>query len=199
MKQYKVIAAIEGQEVWAQVKKDLSDITYPFVYNVNIQQDGHTVFLAIEADPAAGFESGFQATSLTAPMPIQFTVFTSRLVGIDSNKFRFALHDEDFIDKVGKFFGMEDVRTGYKEFDKKLVVKTNDGERVKKIFEKEATRSLFEGLGGFDIHIAYYDDQEDKHCSLELSINSFITDATELEKIYCAFTDVLKGIEATKK
>jgi hypothetical protein len=179
-------------EIWDQVKADMDDISYPFIYNANIENNNKSVFLNIEIDLGGGFESGIQSTSFTTPVPIQFTTLSAR---INENKgFRFALHDEDFIDKVGKFFGMEDVRTGYVEFDKKLVVKTNDIERVKEVFADEQTRKVFETLPGFNLHIAYY-DHEDKHSSLELTIDRDITNVEELRKIYDAFINVLEAFE----
>lgn len=192
MEKQKIIKGNSDAEIWNQVRADLGDISYPFMYSADIQHNDKSVFLNIEIDLGGGFESGFQSTSLTAPVPIQFTTLSSR---INEHKgFRFALHDEDFIDKVGKFFGMEDVKTGYLEFDKKLVVKTNDIERVKEVFADEQTRKVFQTLPGFNLHIAYY-DHEDRHSSLELTIDRDITNVEELHKIYDAFINVLNAFE----
>ena len=191
MEKYKLIKGETEEDIWKQVQDDLETITYPFLYGASIQKEDSTVFINIEVDLGGGFESGFQSTSLSAAVPIQFTTFSSR---IDADKnFRFALHDEDFIDRLGKAFGMEDVETGYEEFDKKLIVKTNDVETVRKVFSDEDTRKLFESLHGFNLHIAYYDD-EDKHTSLELTIDREITNASELRRIYNAFCMVLKEL-----
>jgi hypothetical protein len=192
MEKHKLIRAENEQDLWGQLKADLDNITFPFIYSVNIQADKKSVFLNIETDPGGGFESGFQTTSLTAPLPISFTTFSSALTG--AKNFRFALHDESFIDKVGKFFGMEDVKTGYPEFDKKLVVKTNDVKMVKAIFFDEPTRKLFESLVGFNLHLAYYED-DNKQASLELTIDRDVTDVQELHEIYNAFVHVLDGFE----
>ncbi len=184
MEKYKIIKG-GTEDIWNQVKADLDDVSYPLIYNVNIQENEKSVFLNIERDLGGGFESGFQSTTLTAPVPIQFTTFASRLN--DHKNFRFALHDEDFIDKLGKFFGMEDVKTGYDSFDKKLVVKTNDVEKVKAVFSDVETRNTFESLGGFNLHIANY-DEDDKHSSLELTIDREITDVEDRQDIqsFCA-------------
>lgn len=195
MEKYKVIRGDEEQQIWDQVKQDLDNINYPFVYGANIQHQEKTVFLSIEVDLGGGFESGFQTTSLTAPVPVQFTALSSRL---DTDKeFRFVLHDEDFIDKVGKFFGMEDVHTGYEEFDKKLIVKTNDIERVKKIFADPETRKLFISLGSFNLHIAHY-EQDEPHSALELTIDRDITNVEDLKHVYNAFLKVLESFEVSR-
>ena len=193
MTKYKIIKADEDSGIWEQIRKDLESMEFPFSYSVNVQDNGKTVFLNIEVDPGGGFESGFQTTSLTAPIPLQFTTLSSRLQSTNQ-ELRFALHNEDFIDKLGKFFGMEDVITGYKEFDNKLIVKTNDPEKVKKAFADEATRRVFETLGEFNLHIVYY-EQPDKHASLELSIDREITNTEELKKVYDAFVNVIDALE----
>lgn len=192
MEKYKIIKGQSDEEIWDQVRADMSNISYPLKYGANIQQNDKTISLNIEVDLGGGFESGFQVTSLTAPVPIQFTTLTSRLN--EPKDFRFALHDEDFIDKVGKFFGMEDVKTGYEDFDRKLVVKTNDVEKVKAVFADEDTRRTFQSLAGFNLHIAHY-DHDDKHSSLELTIDKDITNVEELRKIYDAYVNVLEAFE----
>ena len=194
MEKYKIIRGNTEEEMWNQVKQDLAEIAYPYVYDANVMENDKTVFLSIQADLGGGFESGFQSTSFTAPVAIQFTTLTSRVK--EEKGFRFALHDEDFIDKVGKFFGMEDVKTGYPEFDKKLIVKTNDIDKVKTVFSNEETRKTFQSLGGFNLHIAYY-DHNDKHSSLELTIDRDITNVEELRSIYKAFISVIDVLEQT--
>ena len=195
METHKIIRGDTEQAIWDEVASDLGNISYPFLYAVNIQEADKSVFLNIEVDMGGGFESGFQSTSLTAPIPIRFSTLSSRIS--EHKDFRFALHDEDFIDKLGKFFGMEDVETGYEEFDKKLVVKTNDVARVKAVFRNEQTRKVFETIAGFNLHIAFY-DQEDKYSSLELTINRDITNVEELRKIYNAFVDVREAFQGSK-
>lgn len=192
MQTHKIIRGDTEEVIWSQVASDLDNISYPFLYAVNIQEGDKSVFLNIEVDMGGGFESGFQSTSLTAPIPIRFSTLSSRIQ--EHKDFRFALHDEDFIDKLGKFFGMEDVETGYEEFDKKLIVKTNDVAKVKEVFKNEQTRKLFETVAGFNLHIAHY-DQEDKHSSLELTINRDITNVEELRKVYDAFVDVREAFQ----
>lgn len=192
MQTHKIIRGDTEEVIWSQVASDLDNISYPFLYAVNIQEGDKSVFLNIEVDMGGGFESGFQSTSLTAPIPIRFSTLSSRIQ--EHKDFRFALHDEDFIDKLGKFFGMEDVETGYEEFDKKLIVKTNNVAKVKEVFKNEQTRKLFETVAGFNLHIAHY-DQEDKHSSLELTINRDITNVEELRKVYDAFVDVREAFQ----
>ncbi len=193
MNKYKIIKAGEEGGIWDQIKKDLDTMEFPFSYSANVQDNDRTLFLNIEVDPGGGFESGFQTTSLTTPIPLQFTTLSARLQS-NNKELRFVLHNEDFIDKLGKFFGIEDVITGFEEFDNKLIVKTNDAERIKAVFADEATRRVFETLGEFNLHIVYY-EQPDKHAALELNIDREITNTEELHKVYDAFLNVINALE----
>src|ERR1035437_2133762 len=84
-------------------------------YNPQILHNGRTILLSIDIDPGGGFESGFESTTLNCRLE-------------HDPGFTFAIHHETFIDEVGKFFGMQDIATGYMEFDKKVVVKSDNAE-----------------------------------------------------------------------
>ena len=192
MEKHKIITGETEDEIWKQISADLADISYPLMYNANIRYNDKTVFLNIENDPGGGFESGFQSTIFTAAIPVHLTFFSSQL---DEQKgFRLALHDENFIDKLGKFFGIEDVQTGFEEFDKKLIIKTNDVEKVRILFADEKVREVFQMLGSFNLHVAHY-DHVDRHSALELTIDRDILNIEELRKIYIAFVSVLNAFE----
>jgi hypothetical protein len=189
----KVIKGITEEEKWQQVAADLKSLAVPFQYSAVIEHNGKQIAIAIDMDPGGGFEGGYEFTSMTAPVLIQFTSITA-VVGKQEN-FRFALHDEGVIDRVGKFLHVEeDVNIGYPEFDKQLVVKTNDVERVKQIFKDTRVRKVFQSLSDFSLQISQDDNKKTKH-NLELMIDRAVTDARELKKIYNAFTAVLDALE----
>ncbi len=101
------------------------------------------------------------------------------------------------LDEIGKFFGMEDIETGYPEFDKKVIVKTNDASRLKSLFSEKNTRMPFIDLSDFTFHITQHhiDETHKKADFLELSIEEAITDIPRLKLIYNAFSKVLDAIE----
>ena len=98
MEKEKLITANDINEVWPQVAKDLRE--NEFTYSVIISIDNRKVYLDIDVDPGGGFEGGYQTTTLKSKLE-------------HAGAFRFALHHQGLLYEIGKFFGMEDIETGY--------------------------------------------------------------------------------------
>lgn len=182
MEKEKLIIANTIDEVWPQITKDLKE--NEFTYSVIISVGGKKIFLDIDVDPGGGFEGGYQTTTLRSKLE-------------HAGEFRFALHHQGLLDEIGKFFGMEDIETGYPEFDKKVIVKTNDTSRLQSLFSEKNTRLAFENLTGFTFHITQHhlDETNKKDNFLEFNIEEAITDVSRLKLIYNAFSSVLDSIE----
>jgi hypothetical protein len=178
MTQEKIISGNED-EIWQQITADFIKEDDLLEYRVVIEQQNRRILLDIDIDLGGGFEGGFESTMLR-----------SQLKSIGD--FRFAIHNESFIDEVGKFFGMQDVVIGYPEFDKKVLIKANDETKVRPLFSETSIREVFQSLDDFTFGIImhHFDGKEKSPC-LELYINSAITDAVSLRKIYSAFFKVL--------
>ncbi len=182
MEKEKLITADNVDDLWKQVAEDLKE--NEFTYSVIISMQNRKIYFDIDVDPGGGFEGGYQTTS-----------FRSRIE--KAGEFRFALHHQGLLDEIGKFFGMEDIETGYPEFDKKVIVKTNDALKIKSLFSEKQTRVPFEGLTDFTFHITQHHIHEtDKNVDfLELNIEEAIIDIPRVKLIYNAFCQVLDGIE----
>lgn len=178
----KQITGSTTDDIWRQVSADLSEEIYD--YNVLLVQDGREVELVIDIDLGGGFEGGFEFTAFKAPVTSE-------------HDFRFALHHQDLIDTVGKFFGMEDVVIGYPEFDDALIVKTNDRERTRRIFADVNLREVFQLLHSFTLHLTHHHvaGQTEKQPFLELDISKGVIDPEVLRNLYDAFYKVLSRIE----
>jgi len=185
MEDHKVITGLNEQEIWETISADLAAEGDLLDYNVVIEQDGHQIELYIDIDLGGGFEGGSELTQLVAPLSV-------------TRDFRFAIHDEDFLDTIGKFFSLEDVKIGYPELDDHVVIKTNTPEKIRALFADDTIRSVFTTLEDFDfgIHTHHLEDSEGEQPFLEFNINQGITDAAELQKIYHAFYAVLVGLES---
>ncbi|WP_256012586.1 hypothetical protein [Desertivirga xinjiangensis] len=170
-------------EIWRKISDDLGQ-NEPLDYQVYIESQGRQISLNIDIDLGGGFEGGYAVTS-----------FSSLLHKNDD--FRFAIHREDFIDEIGKFFGMQDVLIGYPEFDNKMIIKTNDEARVKFIFSDPGSRQVFQSLENFSFGVAHHHvaDSEFKEPFLELIIEDGITEVAALRQIYNAFTEVLTKMD----
>ena len=184
----KMIAANSEETVWKKITADLERNDPPLQYHVLIYHDVKKVQLDIDVDPGGGFESGFESTTLTAVVP--------HLYG-----FKFSIHHEDLIDKVGKLFGMQDIIIGYPEFDNKLIIKTNDGDKVRDIFSDEGIRQMFQSLRGFSLHTGSRNigDTDNKEDFVELMIDRGVLDLEELRRIYTAFVSMLIAIDTVMK
>ncbi len=176
----KQITGTTEDEIWEHLTKDLAAGAELLEYNTVIRHGNHSIVLNIYVDVGGGFESGYETTTFVSPLNT-------------NNDFRFALHKEDFLDEVGKFFGMQDVVIGDTEFDRNVVVKSNNEAKVKEVFSDVSTREAFQTLkDDFTFATTMHDGKK----VLEFSIERGITDPVELRKIYHCFHTVLKTIES---
>lgn len=179
------------EEIWQEVNDYMKNAPVPFQYKTEFMHNAYQVGMMIDMDPGGGFESGVEFTSLSAAVPIQFTSLKATVSRLDT--FRFALHDEGVMDRVGKFFGLEDIIIGYPEFDKQLIVKTNDPAKLKKLFADITVRNTFQSLKEFSFQIIN-DQNNNQDCVIEFMIDRAITDIRELKKIYEAYAKVLDNL-----
>lgn len=179
MSEEKLFSGADEEALWLDVSRDLASAPALLEYHAILQQAHRRVLLDIENDPGGGFESGYAYTS-----------FTSYLFSRDA--FRFAIHQQSFVDEVGKFFGMEDASLGYADFDRVFIVKTNDPEKCTLLFQDEQTRAVLQELPSCSFGIVHYAlEQGDEAPFLELRIAESITDPQNLRYIYHAFCLVL--------
>lgn len=183
METQKIIAGQTEAEVWQQIEADLNKDEEIYDYNVIIEQGDKKTGLVIDIDLGGGFEGGYANTSFSAEIA-------------DAKGFRFAVHQDGFIDDIGKFLGMQDVEVGYTELDKHLIIKTNDEAKVKAVFTDAAVRQVFEKLDDFDFGIRKHTVDDHKHAFLELNIEDGITDPLQLRVLYHAFYSVLTTIDS---
>lgn len=184
MENNNVIKGSTEDEIWQQISEEFAKNPDPLEYTAVIEHGNHRIVLDIDIDLGGGFESGYETTSLTAHLPT-------------TTDFRFAIHKEHFTDEIGKFFGMQDVLIGYEEFDKNVVIKTNDERKVKELFVDPSVRSAFQHLDDFTFGITTHHvaDSTSKDPYLELNIENGITDVNKLRAIYKAFYNVLSALD----
>ncbi len=183
MQDVKIIQGENEDAVWQQLTTDLAKDEI-LEYRALIDQGKERIVLDIDIDLGGGFESGYATTRLTAPLQTL-------------SDFRFAIHEENFLDEAGKFFGMQDVVIGYPEFDEKFIIKTNNEAKVKALFSDSNIREVLQSLTHFTLQIALHNEQDSdtKKPFLELHIEEGITDPIELRKIYHAFYTILTAVD----
>lgn len=184
MEHENVITALTEDEIWQEVNKQFQQEPELLSYRAVLVQDNRKVLLDIDIDLGGGFESGYETTT-----------FVSHLHS--EPPFRFAIHEQHFTDEIGKFFGMQDVEIGYEDFDEKLIIKTNNAEKVRQIFSDPSVRQTFLSLSDFSFGTTtqHSSHPEKDGPFLELTIENGITDPQKLREIYHAFYAVLMQID----
>ena len=178
----KIINGNTPGEIWDQIGEDLK--ANEFSYAAVINYEGSKIIFNVEIDPGGGFEGGYQTTMLRSELQ-------------HAGDFKFAIYHQGLLDEIGKFFGMQDIETGYAEFDKKVIVKSNDEAKVKSIFADAQARSVFKEMNDFIFHITkhHIDESEQEANFLELTIEEAIVDTARLLSLFNAFYNVLSAIE----
>ncbi|GAC1397873.1 MAG: hypothetical protein NVSMB63_18200 [Sediminibacterium sp.] len=177
MKREHRINGHDAAEIVALVFDDIAAVEEEGNYSVRIEQGGQEIFLELASSPGGGFEGGYELTTLRSVLP-------------GRSSFRFAIHPQDFLYEIGKFFGVEDVTIGYADFDKNVTVKTNDPVRFRHVFASAEVREVFQSLSGYSLEIK----GQGEVAYMEMAIQRIIPDAGEFLRIYHAFYQVLTSL-----
>jgi hypothetical protein len=183
MEEEKVISAPDTDQLWDELITDFKNDPDPLEYHAVLEQNDRRVILDIFNNHAVGFEA------------MSFTTFSSYIFGRDN--FKFSIHKQCFTDGIGKFFGMQDILLGFRDFDERFVIKTNNENRTASIFANQSVRDVLLSLPDLSFEIVEYnmEDADGKAPFLELKTEKAITDPFKLKEMYNAFFEVLKSIE----
>src|SRR5687768_6173390 len=136
MKTIPVIFGDSTAAVFEQVEADFNADVSLLTYEREIIQGEKSILISIEIDPGGGFEGGYETTSMNSELK-------------SAPACHFKIHHEGILDEIGKLIGMQDVITGYSEFDKRVIVKTNNEDKVKDLFKSPFVRPVFGSLTGY--------------------------------------------------
>jgi hypothetical protein len=190
-----------AESIWKELQADLNE--NPLGYQAEINLEGRNIFFSIYTSLDSGLDSAIPMSTIEPPfingnyMAGYSETYLSPDINTNLEDFTFAIHHENFIDKIGKFLGMTDVVLGYPEFDKNLIVKTNNKEKLSKIFTSGDTRKIFSNLYEFKLYISHNDEKE-HHSTLEFESSPAIRNINDLRKIIDAYIVVLNNIESSK-
>lgn len=114
--------------------------------------------------------------------------------------FRFAAYNQGLLQEIGKLFGMQDIQSGDKDFDKQFILKGNDEAKVKKLFSSAKIRELISQQG--QIHLELRDDEgwfgpdfpEDTD-ELYCHIAGELRHEEKLKNLFYLFSEVLSELE----
>jgi hypothetical protein len=170
----------DATEIWHQINTDFVTGNDLHNYQVTIQHGERNIDLDIVSSPGGSDEGGYDITTLSAPLPAHTNL-------------RFEIHPEDFLNKIGKIFGGEDVVLGYPEFDNNVIVKTNNAHLLKRVLAAPEVREVFLSLSGYSFRIDKNDKREGNY--LELLIQRSLINAADLKRVFDAFCHVLDFLD----
>lgn len=166
------------EDVWSELLPDFSTPAELHNYHLDLQVGKWLILLDIVSSPGGGFEGGYGSTGIKAQLPA-------------TSGFEFVVYPDDFLNKIGKLFGMEDVVLGYKELDDQLIVKTNNKEGLSKVFADTDVRNVFANLSGFSLKL---ENDDDEGTTLDLSIQRAVSDYSEFKEIFGAYFRILNAL-----
>lgn len=169
-----------ADQIWSQIASDFSSGGF-HDYHVNLEYEGCHIELNISSSPGGSEEGGYENTTILSPLQ-------------NNGDFTFEIHPEDFLNKLGKLFGGQDIITGYPEFDDNLIVKTNNPEKLKHVLSDQSVRSVFQNLSGFTLHIDLHKEKQTDY--LHLIMQRAVGDVNQLKQFIDAFIKVRRAIEA---
>ncbi len=179
MQERRTIIAGDIDGAWSQMLPDFETGSGMHDYHVSVQTLLHTIEVDIVSSPGGGYEGGYGNTRIHS--------FIAAHPG-----FVFVMYPEDFLNRIGKLFGLQDIKLGYKEFDDNVIVKTNNKEKLKAILGDFEVRSVMETLSGYSFKLDDHEDNSNHY--LDLTIQRAVTDPGEFRQIFTAFQVVLNAV-----
>ncbi len=149
-------------------------------FHADLTVEGQVIKVDMASSPGGGFEGGYGSTRLSTVLP-------------SKTEFEFVVYPDDFLNKIGKLFGMEDTQLGYPGFDDKLVVKTTNKQLLQNLFAEKEIRETFSTLSGFSLkcHV----DHDKQHHLFELEMQRAATNYTEFAKLLSGYMNVYYKID----
>ncbi len=181
MEPQKIVTGASEDEVWQQLAPDFDESNNVLEYQALIDLAGRKIILDIDIDPGGGFESGYATTSFSSP--------------ISNENLSLHIYKQNLLAEAGKLFGLQDVETGYKEIDKRFIIKTNDEALVKRVFADYSVRNFFETNSGFELNTTTEKNGDEELKFLELTFEDGITNVESLRKIFSMFYLMLTAID----
>lgn len=179
------IFSIAKHDVWQKFSSEISGkfIEEKLTGNIAIEVVHGPWHIILDTDEGGRHEEGYYSTRFRVPI-------------VNPNGFRFKLHKEGFLSRVGHLVGARDFKTGDAELDEAFVIKCDHAEKAQELFKSKVIR---EGLLKHkNIHFEIKDsegsfgpkfsDDEDELC---LEVSGIITNLDILEDLFHLLANTL--------
>lgn len=129
--------------------------------------------------------------------PITYTRMRVPFINLD--KFYFKISKRGFFSELGKIFRMKDIEIGHEDFDKAFILKSNNEEKAKQLFENKNIRRLIQNQSKINLEIkddegffkSHFPEGVDE---LYFEVSDVIKDIERLKELYELFSEVLKEL-----
>ena len=179
-------------DLWAQIREALPGELVEhasWVHDRLIVTSGEWK-IALDYHEHAGYRSTATYTRFHAPF-------------VSENKFRFTLRHESLEDRIGKLFGMQDIKVGEHDLDRMFLIQSNYKQRFKTILEREPFQQLIKQEP--EILLTLHDDhgyweQEYERATRDVAIEVYgrVQDPERLHSLYNILAEVLHGMCDTR-
>lgn len=101
--------------------------------------------------------------------------------------FQFNIYEDELIFKIAKIFGFQDVKIGKEEFDKKYIIKTNNEQKLKNIFNSTTLHKKIENFENASLLISkkygvWEEELPENEYELSFVLNYHVKDLETLTK-----------------
>ncbi|MCC9166751.1 hypothetical protein [Pontibacter harenae] len=168
-------------ELWQKVAADMSSLGDVLKYSVILNQSGQQTLFDLDIDLGGGFESGISTTRFRTALPAATVL-------------RFNIHEQDFLNEIGKVLGMEDIKFGYPDFDAAFIVQTNNANALKHLFSQESIRNILLKHPTAKLKLDVSSDPAAPDVYLSFSKNNAVVEVAELQEIYHLLHHLANGI-----
>lgn len=182
METIKTFTGSTEDEVWQKIAFDMASQKDLLSYSAVIKLPDAQIYFDTDLDLGGGFEGGISTTTFMAPVPENVTL-------------RFALHEQGFIDELGKFFGMEDVELGVKDIDDAFIIKTNQPEEMKRLLSAPSIHPTLLKHKNCVLKLDVDADEEGPETVLTFSKDEAILDIAELREIFSMLHSLLLKLQ----
>lgn len=118
---------------------------------------------------------------------------------VNADGFRFKIYRKNVFSEVGKCFGMQDIETGYPEFDRDFIVKGNNESKIRSLFMNDKIRQLIQDQ--ISIYFEVKDDEgwfgadfPEGVDELSFQVVGIIKDVNRLKSLYDLFAETLNHL-----
>lgn len=179
------VFSVAKHDVWQKFSDEISGkfIEEKLTGNIAIEVVHGPWHIILDTDEGGRHEEGYYSTRFRVPI-------------VNPNGFRFKLHKEGFLSRMGHLVGARDYKTGDVEIDESFVIKCEQGDKAQELFKSKVVK---EGLLKHkNIHFEIKDSEgafgpkfsedEDELC---LEASGIITNLEMLEDLFHLLANTL--------